>query len=118
MDDPELSDEQSTVEELEEAGADLSQPLPVQHFLYFPLSSLAYGASAELRGQGFDAEVEEDFEQGEWVVVATRQMLVSVGELRRLRARLSALAEGRGGVYDGWNIPLPEWEGDDEWDRE
>ena len=111
-----LSEEESTLAELKEEGVDLTQPRPVQHFLYFPLASLAYGASAELRGQGFDADVEHDLEHDEYVVIATRPMLVTVQGLRELRARLSALAEGRGGVYDGWGVPVPEEDEDAAWD--
>ncbi len=103
------SEEEDTIAELEQVGADLSRPMRVEHFLLFPFASLAAGAADDLRGQGFEAEFGPDEEQeAGWAVVARHRTLVTVESLSKLRAKMDALAAARGGEYDGWNIPVPE----------
>lgn len=92
------------LEELGEAGVDLSQPVTVEHYLYFPIASLAYGAAEELRREGFAVDVEEEGEREGWIAYATRSVDAAVPLLVRIRERLASAAELRGGAYEGWNI--------------
>jgi hypothetical protein len=100
-------DDSSVSEYLEELGAsgvDLSHPVTVEHYLYFPLASLAYGAAEELRREGFDVDVEQEDDRDGWIAYATRQAQATVPVLVRLRERLIGAAVLRGGEYEGWNI--------------
>ena len=58
MEDFEFSEEELAVDELRDAGADLSARRRVDHYLYFPTRMLADPAVEELRRPGFAAEVE------------------------------------------------------------
>jgi regulator of RNase E activity RraB len=102
----ELPPEESTIEEMRAAGADLDAPQYVEHYLLFPFVSQAQGAAEELRGQGYAVGFDRDFEEDEWTLVAARQMPVSVRSLRQIRDQMEKLAGARGGSYDGWNVRL------------
>ena len=114
MEDLEFSEEELAVDELREAGADLSARRRVDHYLYFPTRMLADPAVEELRRLGFGAEVDLDEESHDWLVLATHEIVVSVPELARLRERLEALAAAHGGEYDGWNIAVHEQREDED----
>ena len=92
------------LEELGAAGVDLGQPVTVEHYLYFPLASLAYGAADELRHEGFEVDVEEEDERDGYIAYATRQAQASVPALVRMRERMIGAAVLRGGDYEGWSI--------------
>ena len=106
------SEEQDTVEELREVGADLALPRPLEHLFVFPFASQAHEAANELREDGFQVAVEQEpEEEGEgWLAIARHEIPVSVEALTRLRSRFERFALLRGGEYDGWNVPLFPWE--------
>jgi regulator of RNase E activity RraB len=114
------TEEELAVDELREAGADLSERRRVDHYLYFPTKMHADAAYEDVRRLGFEAAVELDRETEDWLVLAAHQIVVSVPELARLRERFEALSATHGGEYDGWNIavdtgPEAERPPDDDW---
>ena len=118
------SEEELAVDELREAGADLSQRRRVDHYLYFPTRMQADGAFEDVRRlRMFEAAIDLDREREEWLVIAAHVVVVTVPELSRLRERFEALAARYGGEYDGWNIAVdtgPEAEKpreEDDWRR-
>jgi regulator of RNase E activity RraB len=98
----------STIEELARAGSDLSRPHRIEFFLYLPSRPAADGVAEELRREGFLVEVQAEQDSADWLCLATREMLPDLGALRRWRDRLTALAEARQGVYDGWGTEVLE----------
>jgi len=95
------------LEDLRDAGFDLSQPALVEHYLYFPVASLAHAAALDLRGQGYDVDVEEDGERPGWIVYVSRRMQASAGRIAHMRDTLATSTVARGGDYEGWNV-VPE----------
>ena len=92
--------------ELTWSGVDLTRPLPVEQYLYFPLHALAQGAAQDLRREGLDVELDQDGERPGWVAYVTRRIEPTVGGIAHLRGRVGMLAVARGGEYEGWNLVL------------
>lgn len=99
-----------TLEELVRAGSDLTQPHEVEFFLYVETSAQAASLGSELRTEGFATEVRPTETEQCWLCLATRVMRPELTELRRWRARFTALAEQAGGAYDGWGTTVVEGE--------
>jgi len=98
----------STLDELAHAGSDLSRPHQIEFFLYLPSRQAAEGVADQLRHDGFEVQVGPSEDPADWLCLATRQMLPELGALRTWRQRLTALAEGRDGVYDGWGTEVED----------
>jgi hypothetical protein len=115
-----LTAEEVAVDELRDAGADLSERRRVDHHLYFPTKLHADAALEDVRRLRFEGAIDFDRESEDWLVIAAHQTVVSVPELARLRERFEALSARHGGEYDGWNIAVdtgPEAEAppEDDW---
>jgi len=93
---------------LEEAGSDLSQPHPLEFYIYFDERADADGAAKALAGKGFGAEVDPEQIDGEWLVVATRDSPITEAKIDALEAEVVAVAEPAHGVYDGWETAVVE----------
>lgn len=95
--------------QLIQAGADLTQPRHVLHYLYFPDEAQAEAASLEAAGRGFTAEVREPLAEhpGQWSVVCEQHGVVldppKVGEDGDF---FDELAVRHGGEYDGWEASV------------
>ena len=93
------------LDELRSLGADLSQPREVLHYLYVPTESAAAEASQEARDRGYTTEVRPAAEQAgphPWLVLATKDEVLSVESARSSRETFSEIATTHGGEYDGW----------------
>jgi hypothetical protein len=108
-DDPTSSDER-VLRELEEAGADLSQPRDIVHFLYVATPADARAVIASLHQHGFECEEREAADSDEaphpWLILARKHGVAdpnSVGQARRLLELLAAMYHGD---YDGWEAPV------------
>jgi regulator of RNase E activity RraB len=93
--------------ELRRAGADLSRPREVLHYLYLPTEDAAKQARDTLRSEGYTAEVRPaaDAETGvpnQWLALARIETVVDEAMIDRARERLELLAVEHGGEYDGW----------------
>jgi regulator of RNase E activity RraB len=99
-----------TIEELVRAGSDLAEPHEIEFFLYVETSAQAAALATDLRAEGFSTEVRPTETEQCWLCLATRVMRPELMELRQLRARFTALAEGMGGAYDGWGTTVVEGE--------
>jgi regulator of RNase E activity RraB len=97
-----------TIEELARSGSDLSRPHRIDFFLYVPSRPAAEELATELRAQGLQVGVERETDGHDWLCLASVEMLPELGLLRSWRARLTALAEARNGVYDGWGTEVLE----------
>jgi hypothetical protein len=78
----------------------------MEFFLYLPDHVAAEAVARQLGAEGFRVEVRAAESEGDWLCLASREMTPELDELRRLRAYLSAVAESREGVYDGWGATV------------
>jgi regulator of RNase E activity RraB len=91
--------------QLIEAGAQLTEPRHVLHYLYFPSDAVAATAAAEARTYGFEVTVKEPLPEypGQWLVLCERHDAVLDPDFVRTTGDLfDALAERHLGEYDGW----------------
>jgi hypothetical protein len=97
--------DQLIVNELRGLGADLEQPREIVHYVYFPSEAAARTANQELRQAGYAADVR--FAAGPpganpWLVLATKEEVLSAESARAARDEVRAVAAAHGGEYDGW----------------
>ncbi len=93
------------VDQLRRAGADLSQPRDVVHYLYLPFEEAASTASHRLREAGYTTEVRSaagPAGANPWLVVARKEEVLSLESARAARVAFTAIAATYGGEYDGW----------------
>lgn len=92
------------IAEMAAAGIDLSQPLRVEHFLYFPQERPARQVVARLAGLGGELRIAPAGGR-RWLVHLVLPMRVTPERIAALRTELEALAAIHGGEYDGWGAP-------------
>ena len=98
----------ATIDQLRQAGADLSQPLTVDHFLYFPSQRASEEVRDALREAGYWVEQGLGADRKNWVVKAQRSLVVTIDSITKERSRLTSLASSKGGEYDGWGAMVPK----------
>jgi hypothetical protein len=101
------------IDQLRKRGSDPFKPHDVDFFLAFPTREPADQLGAQLRGEGFDADVHESPESGEYrfSLHAHKSMQLTVPDMQELSRRLTDEATARGGRYDGWSakqVPISD----------
>lgn len=92
------------LEQLEETGALLDQPVEVSFYLEFDNSDGLRDALPQLRGLGYTVpEISEEYFSDEGMTVA-REMLLTPENLASERAKIAAVITQHGGRYDGWAV--------------
>jgi hypothetical protein len=93
------------IDQLRKRGSDPFAAHDVDFFLAFPSNEGAEQLSAQLRGEGFDAEIRDTPDNGElrYVLHAHKSMKLNVPDMQDLSRRLTEAATARGGRYDGWS---------------
>ena len=112
MDDREADN--ALIDELVELGIDLDRPRETRFHFVFAASSGADGVAARLTADGYECEVTELkpnivvrlFKKSEWLVTATKLMVVNCYIISELRTDFSTLMSESGGVYDGWEVEV------------
>lgn len=97
------------LEQLVKAGADLTEPRHVIHFLYLPDRDRADLAAAVAAERSFEVGVREPIPNHpeQWTVVCERHDVVLRPEtVRDTTDFFEALAEAHGGAYDGWEASV------------
>jgi hypothetical protein len=95
--------------QLMQAGADLTQPRHVLHFLYFTDQTAAVAASEEAGVRGFETDVREPSppEIEEWSLVCEQHgVVLDPPTVRDQGDFFDDLAERHGGAYDGWEASV------------
>ena len=92
------------IDQLRKRGSDPFKPHDVDFFFAFPTPDGAERLAAQLRGEGFDADVKDNPENGElrYSLHAHKSMKLTVPDMQELSRRLTDAATQRGGRYDGW----------------
>jgi hypothetical protein len=93
------------IDQLRKRGSDPFKPHDVDFFLAFPTSEAAEQLATQLRGEGFDADVHDSPDSGDYrySLHAHKSMQLTVPDMQELSRKLTDAATGRGGRYDGWS---------------
>jgi regulator of RNase E activity RraB len=96
------------IEELAEAGDDLSAPRPVEHYLFFQTRTAMERSAARLAGEGdiqTGLEGEGRYPHG---LVLTKEHACTEAEVERVTCPLVELALNEHGFYMGWSTALAQ----------
>jgi hypothetical protein len=99
------SQDRQVLDMLAEQGVDLSRPLTIVNYLFFPDERASRGAGRIIEQALFEASIlrpNEYSSDPEWTIEAAQERLLSDESLTRMRDLFTAVAEGFGGEYDGW----------------
>ena len=97
------------LEQLVKAGADVTEPRHVLHYLYLPDQGSADRAAGEAAARGFEVTVREPLPQypDQWTLVCERHdVVVDPETVRDSTDYFEALAQSHGGEYDGWEASV------------
>jgi hypothetical protein len=100
-------DDARAIEQLRASGSDLSRPIVVDQYLYFPNEEVANSVAEAMRRDGYSVEIEAPGSGVKnWACIAKKPLMVTPSGLREVRGKLTVLAEQAGGEYDGWEASV------------
>jgi Regulator of ribonuclease activity B len=94
------------IQGLRKAGVNAFVEHPVDFFFTMPTRVAAEQLAFALRPEGFQLDIRQNEESGEFSLHAQRDMRLVVAEMQALTARFTALAAQYGGKYDNWAVAL------------
>lgn len=94
--------DQEVIRALARAGADLTQPRDVRHYLYVPNEKIATLMAPRLEQLGFTAETKPEVQGSRWLVLIRSTVVVTEEQIASFREAFEAFALKLGGEYDGW----------------
>ena len=92
------------IAQLRKAGVSPFDPHPVDFFFDLPNEAACREIAAVLEPEGFAIDHRQEAETGRYSLHATFTMRLIVDQMKALTLRLRALAEEKGGSYDGWAV--------------
>jgi hypothetical protein len=98
--------DQKVLDQLREAGSDLSKPHQMEFLLYFPTEESAQLAASKIKTDGFSVEVKRAARGSMWLCLAVKRMVPKRVEIGAIGKRFTALAKDLGGEYDGWETSI------------
>jgi hypothetical protein len=104
VEDPVAADAE-VLDQLRALGVNLSKPRDARFYLYLRTREDAQSAAAAVRRQGFAVEVTPaagEPPEHPWLVLASRDMIVSAESIAEARLLFDRLAQEHAGDYDGW----------------
>lgn len=109
-----LEADNSLIDTLVENGVDLDRPRETRFHFVFAASSGADGVAARLSTDGYECEVTEMkpnivvrlFKKSEWLVTATKVMVIDFYIISELRTEFNVIMAATGGMYDGWEVEV------------
>lgn len=94
--------DQAALDSLKEAGSDLTKPHPFDFYLYHNNKAGAQRLCGELNRMDFRVVVQEGALEGEWLCLASLEIVPSIEKLDELSQMFEGLIDSYGGDYDGW----------------
>lgn len=92
------------LDQLEESGALLDEPVEVSFYLQFDDSDGVRDALPKLRAAGYTVpQISEEYFADEGMTVA-REIVLTAENLKTQRATIATIVESDGGRYDGWGV--------------
>lgn len=112
MDDREADN--ALIDELVELGINLERPRETRFHFVFDKKTAADSVAARLSPDGYECEVTEMkpnfvvrlFKKSEWLVTATKVMVVDCYIISELRTEFNAIMAETDGMYDGWEVEV------------
>lgn len=101
-----IAAQQRLIGEMQQMGADLTQPTDVCHLLAFPSQEAARIAGAHLETSGFHVTALDADVGGEWLVFAGDEQLLNAHYLALVRISTERLAVEFSGRYDDWDAAI------------
>lgn len=98
--------DQAVLDELRDAGADLSQPREVRYYLYVDEQEEAEQVAAQVRHGDRSVTVEPSADGSEWLVLVTENVIVDAATLAARRSEFEGVLGSVGGEYDGWEAAV------------
>ena len=92
--------DQAALDQLREAGSDMTKPHPFDFYIYHPEKAGAIEICGELQDEGFKVTVREGAQGNEWLCFASHSFVPSVEKLAELEEKFEGLVEVYGGEYD------------------
>ena len=103
--DPTSSD-RYIIDQIRQAGADLSKPRHTRFFLFFPTEAQGHDATAERHSavelRALDVTFVGKSIDGLWLVRLEGEIVVNEQAIALISGRLEAVAGANSGGYDGW----------------
>ena len=96
------ADDAAVIEQLRQAGADLSQPREVRYYLYLPGQADANRVATMVAGGARQVDVQPAAVGSDWLVLVTETTVVDLELLAARREEWRRALEPLGGEYDGW----------------
>ena len=95
------------IENLREAGADLTKPHLIEFFFYFPTEGKARTAAKELAELKYSVkEIRPSNDPTSWTVLANRKMVPRLVDISSSTRELELIADEYDGEYDGWGTEV------------
>lgn len=112
MDDREADN--ALIDELVELGIDLERPRETRFHFVFTNKTAADSVAARLTPDGYECDVTEMkpnivvrlFKKSEWLVTATKVMVVDCYIISELRTEFNGIMAETDGMYDGWEVEV------------
>jgi regulator of RNase E activity RraB len=102
---PSIAEQQDgrVIENLRQNGADVTKVHDIDFYLVFTRQSDATATAEKIRLLGYKVvDIKQTSNAMQWEVHATRKMVPELKAMQATTRGLQALAEARGGYYDGW----------------
>ncbi len=99
-------DDRTVLNQLKEAGSDLSKPHDLEFYLYFPAEQSAHQAAEKLEADGFEGELKPSAADSSWLCLVRKRMVPELSEIAALRRKLTSLAKEFKGQFDGWETRI------------
>lgn len=98
--------DQQVLDQLKQAGSDLSEPHDIDFFLYFPTEAFANEGANAIDGDVDTVKVELGADKKDWLCFANKRMVPDHDKLVSMRKRFNEVARKGKGVYDGWGTEV------------
>jgi hypothetical protein len=92
------------IQGLRKAGVNAFEEHPVDFFFTMPSRAACEQLAFALRPEGYQLDIRQDAESGQFSLHAQRSMRLLVPEMQALTARFNELAAKHGGKYDSWAV--------------
>jgi hypothetical protein len=92
------------IEQLRKMGFATFDPYPVDFFFDLPDEQACREVTEELELEQFSVDSRYEPDTGRWSLHAHRTLRLQVEQMKAYTIRFNAMAQSRGGRYDGWAI--------------
>ena len=103
-----LEGDRQVLDQMRQAGADLSKPTEVNFYLYFKDRAAAERALPEASDGALTASVQPVANSDSWLCLVSGTLVPDEAVIHATVVRLLGLAQRYGGDYDGWEAAITQ----------